>query len=132
MSLFFASLIWSSFQNFKAIDCCFFTVDVFKYVFFTLVVLNQILLLSYYSATLLFFYNPVDTGRKLNVHKTFRRRPGCLLNVLCTFNWRPVSFGKKHFPKQKGTNFEAPKTLNLVIYKICSYNKFVNKFSLLI
>ena len=34
---------------------------------------------------------PVDTGRKLNVHKTFRRRPRCLLNVLCTFNLRPVS-----------------------------------------
>ena len=29
---------------------------------------------------------PVDTGRKLNVHKTFRRCPGRLLNVLCTFN----------------------------------------------
>ena len=36
---------------------------------------------------------PVDTGRKLNVHKTFRRRPGRLLNVLCTFNVRPVSTG---------------------------------------
>ena len=36
---------------------------------------------------------PVDTGRKLNVHKTFRRRPGRLLNVLCTFNLRPVSAG---------------------------------------
>ena len=36
---------------------------------------------------------PVDTGRKLNVHKTFRRRPGRLLNVLCTFNLRPVSTG---------------------------------------
>ena len=33
----------------------------------------------------------MDTGRKLNVHKTFRRRPGRLLNVLCTFNLRPVS-----------------------------------------
>ena len=32
----------------------------------------------------------VDTGRKLNVHKTFKRRPGRLLNVLCTFNLRPV------------------------------------------
>ena len=32
---------------------------------------------------------PVDTGRKLNVHK----RPGRLLNVLCTFNLRPVSTG---------------------------------------
>ena len=28
---------------------------------------------------------PVDTGRELNVHKTFRRRSGRLLNVLCTF-----------------------------------------------
>ena len=33
----------------------------------------------------------VDTGRKLNVHKTFRRRLGRLLNVLCRFNLRPVS-----------------------------------------
>ena len=35
--------------------------------------------------------SPVDTGQKLNVLKTFRRRPGPLLNVLCTFNLRPVS-----------------------------------------
>ena len=38
--------------------------------------------------------NPVDTGRKLNAHKTLRRRPGRLLNVLCTFKLRPVSTGK--------------------------------------
>ena len=42
--------------------------------------------------------NPVDTGCKLNVHKTFRRRPGCLLNVFCTFNLRLVSMGKCLFP----------------------------------
>ena len=35
-----------------------------------------------------FFKNPVDTGRKLNAHKTFRRHPERLLNVLCTFNFR--------------------------------------------
>ena len=44
---------------------------------------------------------PVDTERKLNVHKTFRRRPGRLLNVLCSFNLHPVSMGliftKKHW-----------------------------------
>ena len=34
---------------------------------------------------------PIDTGRKWDLHKTFRRRPGRLLNVLCTFNLRPVS-----------------------------------------
>ena len=42
---------------------------------------------------IIFTILPVDTGRKLSVHKTFRRRPGRLLNVLCTFNLRPVSTG---------------------------------------
>ena len=37
---------------------------------------------------------PVDTGRKLNVNKTFRRRPGRLLNVLSTFSLLPVSAGE--------------------------------------
>ena len=37
---------------------------------------------------------PADTGGKMNVRKTFRRRPGPLLNVLCTFNLRPVFTGK--------------------------------------
>ena len=36
---------------------------------------------------------PVDTERKLNVHNAFRKCPGRLLNVLCTFNLRPVSTG---------------------------------------
>ena len=35
--------------------------------------------------------DPVDTGRNLNVHKTFRRLPGRLLNVFCSFNLRPVT-----------------------------------------
>ena len=35
----------------------------------------------------------VDTGPKQNAPKKFRRRPGRLLNVLCTFNLRPVSTG---------------------------------------
>ena len=35
--------------------------------------------------------DPVDTGRILTVHNTFRRHPGRLLNVLCTFNLRPLS-----------------------------------------
>ena len=36
---------------------------------------------------------PVDTEHKLNIHKTLRLCPGRLLNVLCTFNLRPVSTG---------------------------------------
>ena len=30
--------------------------------------------------------NPVYTGLKLNVHKTFRSRTGCFLSVWCLFN----------------------------------------------
>ena len=39
------------------------------------------------------YITPIDTGRKLNLHKTFRRRPGRLLNVLCMFNLCGVSTG---------------------------------------
>ena len=39
----------------------------------------------------------LDTGHKLNAHKTFRRRPGRLLNVLCAFILRPVSTGYTPF-----------------------------------
>ena len=35
--------------------------------------------------------DPVHTGRKLNVRKTFTRRPGSLLNVLRTFKLHHVS-----------------------------------------
>ena len=49
------------------------------------------------------FY-PVDTGRKLSVHKTFRRRLGRLLNVLRTFNLRPVSTGIKCKTMLSGNN----------------------------
>ena len=45
------------------------------------------------SVCLRMVYIPVDTGRKLNVHNTFRRRHGRLLNVLCTFSLRPVPTG---------------------------------------
>ena len=37
--------------------------------------------------------SPLDTGRKLNVHKTFRRRPRDILNDLYTFNLRLESRG---------------------------------------
>ena len=50
-------------------------------------------LLTYLGKVSFSYLFPVDTGRKLNVHKTFRRRPGCLLNVLCTFSLRPVPTG---------------------------------------
>ena len=36
---------------------------------------------------------PLDVGRTLKVHETFRGRAGRLLNVLCRFNLRPVSRG---------------------------------------
>ena len=39
---------------------------------------------------------PSRHRRKLNVHKTFRKRPVRLLNVLCTFNLCPVFTGMSH------------------------------------
>ena len=45
---------------------------------------------------MLVIWAPVDTGRKLNVHKTFRTPR--LLNVLCTFNLHPVSTGSDLAP----------------------------------
>ena len=50
---------------------------------------------------------PVDTGHKLNVHKTFRRRPGRLLNVLCPFNLRPVSTGLLGIKTDHRLNFNT-------------------------
>ena len=44
--------------------------------------------------------NPIDTGRKLNVHKTFRKRTGHLPNALCTFILHLVSTGKLGFLMQ--------------------------------
>ena len=54
---------------------------------------GDFLLNSCITGTAICYNFPVDTGRKLNVHKTFKRRPGRLLNVLCTFNLCPVSRG---------------------------------------
>ena len=39
------------------------------------------------------WFNPLNTGGKLNVHKTFRRRPKRFLNILCEFNLHLVSRG---------------------------------------
>ena len=44
------------------------------------------------SATKIWAYS-LDTGCKLNVNKTFRRRPGSFLKVLYTFNLRSVHRG---------------------------------------
>ena len=57
--------------------------------------------------------HPVDTGRKLNVHKTFRRRLGRLLTVLCTFNLRPVSAGHVKCLCESWTQLWKDTTLNL-------------------
>ena len=50
-----------------------------------------------YSVEKLFIWTcPLDTWRTLNVHKTFRKRPGHLLNVLCSLKLHPVSKGILH------------------------------------
>ena len=44
--------------------------------------------------------NPVEAGLKLNAHKTFRRRPGRLLNVICSYSLLSVSTWKLTSPKE--------------------------------
>ena len=65
-----------------------------------------------------YIYNPLHKGRKLNVHKTFRRRHGRLLNVLCTFNLRSVSMGNNCFFEDLLPN---PKE----VYNIWIPNKYI-------
>ena len=66
---------------------------------------------------------PVDTGRKLNLHKTFRRRPGRLLNVLCTFNLHILcllGFISLHFSLHFLNNykqFRPPRTFQDVVFQ---------------
>ena len=38
--------------------------------------------------------NPVDTGRELNVHETFRRRPGYLLNIFMYVQFTSYVYGE--------------------------------------
>ena len=47
----------------------------------------------------IFEENPLDTGSKLNVHKTLRRRPR-RLNDRCTCNLHPVSWWDSQCAKQ--------------------------------
>ena len=56
---------------------------------------------------------PVDTGRKLNVHKTFRRRPERLLNILmcvqftsCVYGAQRRALFKENHGNTKRTNFQ--------------------------
>ena len=43
----------------------------------------------------------------MNVHKTFRKRPGRLLNVLCTFSLHPVSTGEWSFSTENLLYFSS-------------------------
>ena len=61
--------------------------------------------------------SPVDTGCKLNVHKTFRGRPGRLLNILCTFNLRPVSTGSRPQTYERASNTSSKTTRNAAVFK---------------
>ena len=82
-----------------------------SYIFYTSILLFKEYLYKNYKLTLI-VYNiniihvnlkqnniPRRHRRKLNVHKTFRRRPGRVLNALCTFNLLPVSTGYLCFLK---------------------------------
>ena len=78
-----------------------------KNLFFTLLSLNYVLY-------------PVDTGRKLNVHKTFRRRPGRLW-ALCLCENMHVRYKLESFdPFRVFRNFVLNIFLHLQIHKVSS------------
>ena len=67
------------------------------------------------------FHYDLDTGCKLNIHTTFRRRPlrpGCLLNVLCTFSYVQCRRGSLHFLARYSLSlwFTKQKKLNHVSF----------------
>ena len=62
---------------------------------------------------------PVDKGRKLNVHKRFRRRPGRLLNVLCTFNLRPVCTGLFEFRANLSNDYFTNRQDRYIVFEDC-------------
>ena len=93
-----------------------------SYIFYTSILLfKEYLYKNYKLALIVYNINIIHVNlkqnniprrhrRKLNVHKTFRRRPGRVLNVLCTFNLLPVSTGYLCFLKindDKCRNCEA-------------------------
>ena len=81
-------------QSDTCCDYCVFHLEKFKAELYENIKKKTLPILNIKAFFLGFFINiPVDTGRKLNVHETFGRRPGRLLNVLCTFNLCPVSTG---------------------------------------
>ena len=57
----------------------------------------------------------------MNVRKMFRRRPGRLLSVLCTFNLRPMSAGNI-------ISFKIKLKLKSSIYFLFQKLKTINKF----
>ena len=56
-----------------------------------------------FALTHVLLNKPLDPGSKLNVHKTFKRRSGYLLNVLCTFNLLHVFMGETVFSTKHGS-----------------------------
>ena len=62
---------------------------------------------------------PADTGRKLNVHKTFRRRPGCLLYVLCLRRWLLVVLAKSKKPLRHHSQITWPAAGRSVAWFFC-------------
>ena len=72
-----------------------------------------------FALTHVLLNKPLDPGRKLNVHRTFKRRSGCLLNVLCTFNLRHVFMGETVSSSKHGSSPKQDKYFeNTTLFKL--------------
>ena len=90
--------------------------------------LNWILTLNFSQITHELWY-PVDTGHKLKVQETPRRSLGRLLNVLCTFSFRPVPTG--YLRSSYLLNFMKTQldllTASLGLLKLPNYSRYRSK-----
>ena len=70
---------------------------------------------------------PLGTRRKLNAHKTFKRGPRRLLNVLDTFNSRPVSKSNGHIFLQFFFAFDSKPSKKLTLIYLIFFSAPVTK-----
>ena len=65
---------------------------------------------------------PLNTGIS-NVHKTFRKRPGCLVNIFCTFILHPVPRGMVHVHRES-VPWLTPSVIRLILTPCKIFNQY--------
>ena len=64
--------------------------------------------------------HPQDTRPNLNVHETFRKRPRCVLSVVCSFNLRPMSSCVQNYREQFSASGRLKVTRGMIVRNACA------------